>query len=148
MAKARLCRCCYCCFCDADRSAASLSLIRELIAGSHTSCVRFQDGSPVAWMLEVEPLCGGMLHVSEQHRRKGLARTVCLDLLSKLHSRWTHIQLQREDVASVVGDPVGHGVYVYVVEDNEPSTRLMQALELRHTGMFTWLGFERADSTS
>lgn len=54
-------------------------------------------------------MCG---HVSEQHRRKGLARVVCLDLLSKLHSRWTHIQRQREDVASVVGDPVGHGVCV------------------------------------
>jgi RimJ/RimL family protein N-acetyltransferase len=100
-------------------------------------------------MLEVEPLCGGMLHVSEQHRRKGLARVVCLDLLSKLHSRWTAIQQEQQaDVARVVGDPVGHGVYVYVVEDNEPSRRLMQALDMRHTGMFTWLGFERTASTS
>lgn len=58
-AETRLSCCCCCCFCDADRSAGSLSLIRELIAGSHTSCVRLQDGSPVAWMLEAEPLCAG-----------------------------------------------------------------------------------------
>lgn len=117
-------------------------MVQELIDGSHTSCIRTHDGAPVAWMLEVEPLCGGMLHVLETHRRKGLARVVCLDLFSKLQKKWEQRHRQ-SDVAAVVGDPVGHGVYCYVVEDNAASAGLMQALGLRHTGMFTWMGFER-----
>jgi hypothetical protein len=122
-------------------------MIEGLISCSHTTCIRLQDGTPVAWMLEVEPLCGGMLHVVDEHRRAGLARAVCLDLFSKLQKKWQHLQ-QQQDAAAIVGDPSGHGVYVYVVEDNTASMRLMQALKLHYTGMFSWVGFERAATTA
>lgn len=123
-------------------------MIQGLISCSHTTCIRLDDGTPVAWMLEVEPLCAGMLHVADEHRRKGLARVVCLDLFSKLQTKWQHLQ-QQQDVAAIVGDTTGgHGVYAYVIADNTASTRLMQALKLHYTGIFSWVGFERVATTS
>lgn len=35
------------------RWEGSLAYIQQLIGSSRTSCIRLQDGSPVAWMLEV-----------------------------------------------------------------------------------------------
>lgn len=117
-------------------------MVKELIASSHTSCIRTQDGSPAAWMVETEPLCGGMLHVLDEHRQKGLAKIVSLDLFSKLQKKWQQ-QQERQDIAAVVGEPSGHGVYCYVVEGNAASMRLMEGLRLQHTGVFTWVGFEK-----
>lgn len=125
-------------------------MIQQLIAGSHTSCVRLQDGSPVAWMLEVEPLCAGMLHVLQQHRRQGLAKAVCLDLFSKLQHKWQQHRQQR-DLTAVIGADVSGppAVYCYVVADNTSSLQLMQqALQLKNTGVFSWMGFERVTDSS
>lgn len=95
-------------------------------------------------MLEVEPLCGGMLHVLDGHRQQGLAKVVALDLFSKLQMKWQRRQAQRDVAALVGGDPSGDAVYCYVVEDNAASMCLMgRALNLEHTGVFAWLGFEK-----
>lgn len=118
-------------------------MIEELIASSHTTCVRHEDDGPVAWMLEVEPLCAGMLHVMDDHRRQGLARAVCLDIFSKLQRKWQQYQTT-VDVTAVVGSDSGQAaVYVYVVDSNTASLRLMKALGLQETGVFTWVGFQR-----
>jgi ribosomal protein S18 acetylase RimI-like enzyme len=125
-------------------------MIEGLIGGSHTSCVRLQDGQLVAWMLEVEPLCGGMLHVLEEHRRRGLAKAVACDLFGKLQHKWLRTQQQQQQPHTTAaladdgpGDGPGAGVYCYVVSSNTASCSLMQALGLSHTGVFTWFGFER-----
>lgn len=97
----------------------------------------------VPWLLQVEPLCGGMLHVLEAHRRKGLAKVVVLDLFSKLQQKWQDYQ-QHPDVPAVVGEPVGHGVYCYVVEGNDNSKQLMEKLGLHQTGVFSWVGFDKS----
>lgn len=123
------------------RSDDSLPMIQQLISSHHTSCVRLADGRPVAWMIEVEALCGGMLHVLGEHRRQGLAKAVCLDLFSKLQHKWERCRQQQGDMGAVEGDC--HAVYCYVVEGNTASMQLMQALQLDKTGVFTWLGFEK-----
>lgn len=122
----------------ACRSATSLPVIQGLIGAAATSAVRCPAGSLVAWALEVEPLCFGMLFVLEPHRRRGLARAVCCDLLRKLEAR-------RRAVADAAGSrAAGAAVYCYVVDGNAGSAALMRSLGLRETGVFSWLAFARA----
>lgn len=150
----------------ACRGPNTLQMIQQLIQEHHTSCIRtLPDRQPVAWMLECDPGMAGMLHTLQQYRRKGLARIVVMDLLSKLHHQ---LQQQTDLVQQMisattgkpdttsVGDkqskdvdslqqtevwPGGH-VYAYVVQDNTASAALFDSLGLDRSGEFWWIGFD------
>lgn len=101
----------------------------------------------MAWIVEVEPLCAGMLHVLQTHRRQGLGRLVCLDLFHKLElvrqqaARCEGKQQQLQDVGLAQA-----AVYCYIVDDNAASIALMESIGLKKTGVFLWLGFERTSN--
>lgn len=135
-------------------------MIQQLIAQRHNVCVRTAAGQPVAWVVEVEPGCAGMLHTLEGYRRNGLGAWAMASLLCRLQQQ--HEQ-QGQDLrkagqhvlsntsgsnvpdSSDSGWPGGH-VYCYVVQDNAASVQLLESLGLTKTGMFVWMGFEKQDS--
>lgn len=104
----------------------TLDMIKQLIAGSHTSCIRtLPDGAPVSWMLETEPGMAGMLHTLGQHRRRGLATAVLLDLLHKLQQQYQHQtvqhcnQLQQKgDVMSSIQTSINGHTYLQAAYDS------------------------------
>jgi hypothetical protein len=137
-------------------------MIEQLIAERHNACVRCTStGEPVAWVLEVEPGCAGMLHTVDSHRRKGLGKWAFASLLCKLQlqhqQQGERLQQQQQQAgtassecsngASGAGDvgeqwPGGH-VYCYVVQENTASIRLMESLGLTNTGVYVWMGFKQ-----
>jgi hypothetical protein len=140
-------------------------LIEQLIAERHNTCVRsISTGKPVAWVLEVEPGCAGMLHTVDSHRRKGLGRWAFASVLSKLQlqHQQQEEQLQHQQqtgaastanssgcgAASSAGGAVGGSwpgghVYCYVVQENTASIQLMESLGLTNTGTYVWMGFKQ-----
>lgn len=152
------------------RSPGSQAMIEQLIAERHNACVRsISTGEPVAWVLEPEPGCAGMLHTVEGHRKKGLAKWAFASLLSKLQlqHQQQEEQLQQQQqqqpaammrqadssgcgaVGRVGGAgsgcwPGGH-VYCYVVQGNTASMQLMESLGLTNTGTYVWVGFKQQD---
>jgi hypothetical protein len=138
-------------------------MIEQLIAERHTACVREAcSGRPVAWVLEVEPGCAGMLHTLGSHRRQGLGKWAFAGLLSKLQLQHRQLEEQLQQQQQEAGAvsradssgcsagsgfaggswPGGH-VYCYVVQENTASIQLMESLGMANTGTFVWMGFKQ-----
>ena len=87
-----------------------------------SSCVRI-EGELAAWCLvHSDDGTLGPLFTKEKFRRQGLAELVSADLINKLVAK---------DIIP----------YLHIVEDNDPSLRLITKLEgMRHTHDCLWFG--------
>ena len=70
----------------AYRNETSLAKIRACIQHRPSSCVRV-DGQPVCWLLVHEDNSFGIMYTLEEHRRKGYAVDVTMDLIGRQLAR-------------------------------------------------------------
>jgi L-amino acid N-acyltransferase YncA len=61
--------------------------VREVIQHSPSVCIENKDGDPVAWAIQREHGCIGMVHVVSKHRRAKLGSIVIMLLAQKIHSK-------------------------------------------------------------
>ncbi len=83
-------------------------------------CIR-RKGAPVAWGLTHDDGSMGFLHVVEQYRHQGMARTLTTALAERL---------------------LGLGVqpFMYIITSNRASLRLTASMGFSRAGRFSWLG--------
>ncbi|HTW91171.1 MAG TPA: GNAT family N-acetyltransferase [bacterium] len=83
-------------------------------------CIR-RKGQPVAWGLMHDDGSMGFLHVVEQYRHHGMARTLTTALARNLLRR-------------------GIQPFMYIVTTNRPSLRLTASMGFSRAGRFSWFG--------
>jgi 8-oxo-dGTP diphosphatase len=83
-------------------------------------CIR-RKGEPVAWGLTHDDGSMGFLHVVEQHRHQGMARTLTTALAGRLLR-------------------LGVQPFLYIVTNNTASLRLTASMGFSRAGRFSWFG--------
>jgi hypothetical protein len=83
-------------------------------------CIR-RKGAPVAWGLTHEDASMGFLHVVEQYRHQGMARTLTTTLAQSLLR-------------------LGVQPFMYIVTGNTASLRLTTSMGFSRAGRFSWFG--------
>lgn len=100
----------------------SIDYIMERITNGISSCVRIK-GNPVAWGMTQDDGAIGFLHVLPQHRKKGYAKAVTLDLIKKVKSE--------QKIP-----------FVHIEESNENSMNLAMGLGFQKDRIVHWLEIE------
>lgn len=104
----------------AYRHAGSLEKIRKCIQHRPSSAI-YVDDQPVCWLLVHEDESMGIMYTLEEHRRKGYALDVSLDLVAK--------QLR-----------TGKTPYLQIRDDNEMSPGLALKCGFQPVGQCDWFG--------
>jgi len=94
--------------------------ILRRIRGGPGYCIRGK-GAPVAWGLTHDDGSMGFLHVVEQYRHQGMARTITTALAKRLLR-------------------LGVQPFMYIVRDNAASLRLTAGMGFSRAGRFSWFG--------
>ena len=102
----------------------SVSRIRRMIKNYPAYTIRDEDDQPVSWALLRDDGSLGMAHTLKEHRRKGLAAAITVELL-------------KETIE------MGLIPYVHIVTDNSPSISLAEDLGFkRFQDEVVWFGTE------
>jgi 8-oxo-dGTP diphosphatase len=101
------------------KTYTSVKYIRDQIASGYSSAY-FDNGMLVGWAITHDDGALGMLHVLREHRRKGIARMLMIDLIEKV----------RRD---------GLTPFTYVEPDNTASMNLMESLGFAHDRRVHWV---------
>jgi 8-oxo-dGTP diphosphatase len=94
--------------------------ILRRIRGGPGYCIR-RKGAPVAWGLTHDDGSMGFLHVVEQYRHQGMARTLTTALAGHLLR-------------------LGVQPFMYIITNNRASLRLTASMGFSRAGRFSWLG--------
>ena len=106
------------------RNEGSKDYLRECIANRPSSMLRDEKGKPISWALVREDHSMGVMYTLKEHRNKGLAREVSIDLIKKV------IETDKTP-------------YVHIVETNRPSCNLAADLGMINWGQVLWFGMKK-----
>lgn len=105
------------------KSDDSLEYIKECIRERPSSAVYDEKGNPISWAVVREDGSMGIMYTRKEHRGKGLAISVTIDLAKKvIDDDWIP--------------------YVHIVTDNKPSIKLAESIGFKRYGEITWFGIE------
>ncbi|WP_350344468.1 GNAT family N-acetyltransferase [Proteinivorax tanatarense] len=99
----------------------SLDYLKNCIQQRPSSVVRDENGNPISWALVREDGSLGVMYTKKEHRGKGLAISVSVDLIKKAFD-------------------LGHTPYVHIVTDNSPSIALSESIGFKKYGEVVWFG--------
>lgn len=99
----------------------SLEYIKECITQRETSAVFDENNNPISWAVVREDGSMGIMYTRREHRGKGLAASVSIDLAKK--------------VIKDKGTP-----FVHIVTDNEASIALAESIGFKKYGPIMWFG--------
>ncbi|NBG86913.1 GNAT family N-acetyltransferase [Isachenkonia alkalipeptolytica] len=106
------------------RHEGSKEYLRECIANRPSSMIRDEEGNPISWALVREDHSMGVMYTLKEHRKKGLARKVSIDLIKKV------IETDKTP-------------YVHIVETNTASCNLASDLGMVPWGRVLWFGMKK-----
>lgn len=82
------------------KDVISIEYIMDRIENGINSCIRYEN-TPVAWAITQDDGAIGFLHVLPQHRRKGYAKSIIIDLSKKVQKEnkipFVHIEESNEN---------------------------------------------------
>lgn len=99
----------------------SYNYIKECIETRPSSAVFNEKGEPISWCVLREDGTMGIMYTKKEHRGKGLAISVSVDLAKKVIDN-------------------GGVPYVHIVTDNNPSINLAETLGFKKYGEIVWFG--------
>lgn len=99
----------------------SLDYIKECISERPTSAIFDEAGNPISWAVVREDGTMGIMYTRKEHRGKGLAVSVSIDLAKK--------------VIKNNGTP-----FVHIVTDNHASIALAESIGFKKYGNIVWFG--------
>ncbi|WP_353892592.1 GNAT family N-acetyltransferase [Proteinivorax hydrogeniformans] len=99
----------------------SLEYLKGCIKERPSSVIRDENGKPISWALIREDGSLGVMYTKKEHRGKGLAISVSVDLIKKAFE-------------------LGHTPYVHIVTDNKASIALSESIGFKRYGEIVWFG--------
>jgi L-amino acid N-acyltransferase YncA len=96
-----------------------------------SSCSGSDAGSLVGWGLVYDYGAVGLMHVMEEHRRRGLARWIAIVLLKK----W------------ISADQFKGPPFCYIVDSNVASINLFKSLGFINKADVSWVGLKKYKQT-
>ena len=103
------------------KSEDNIGYIRDCIMSRPTSVVRDPQGNAVSWAVIREDGSMGIMYTLKEHRGKGYALSVSVDLAKKAFN-------------------LGLTPYVHIVKGNTPSVKLAESLGFKYYGDVVWFG--------
>ncbi|RKD32571.1 GNAT family N-acetyltransferase [Thermohalobacter berrensis] len=103
------------------KSEHSLEYIKRCIEERPTSAIYDENGNPISWAVVREDGSMGIMYTKKEHRGKGLALSITLDLAKKV--------IQSNFIP-----------YVHIVVDNTPSLALVESAGFKKYGEVVWFG--------
>jgi len=99
----------------------SLEYLKDCIINRPSSVIYDENGNPVSWALVREDGSMGVMYTIKEHRGKGLAVSISIDLAQKvLDKNWIP--------------------YVHIVTDNKASLALAESIGFKRYGEVMWFG--------
>lgn len=99
----------------------SLEYIKKCIEKRPTSVIRDENGNPISWAVIREDGSLGIMYTLKEHRGKGYAVSVSVDLAKKAFN-------------------LGITPYVHIVRSNTPSINLAKTLGFKYHCDIVWFG--------
>lgn len=103
------------------KGEGSLHYIEDCIKNRPSSVIRNEHGEPISWALVREDGSLGIMYTLKEHRQKGYAVSVSVDLAKKAFN-------------------IGLTPYVHIVKGNTASIRLAESIGFKYHTDIVWFG--------
>lgn len=101
----------------------SIEYIKDCIKNRETSCIFDNNGNPISWAVVREDGSMGIMYTKKEHRGKGLAKSVSIDLANKIINN-------------------GDLPYVHIVVENKNSIKLAESIGFKRYSDVMWFGIK------